>query len=554
MNRLTGAYPGKALIMRQVMHVVDAFRDWIEDHPLQQWLIDESDGASPEQKLWAGLFSTIFIMRFSEMNRYHVSYGDPDGLDPQRRTLSLHAAEDTTHSRLFLQDFCTLGWNERLDWRPSEVLHWLFTSEVTEGFRRRTELMTNLMISQPDPAVRYAMVEAIEAAGNALFRRTAQVANRYSAATGKDLVYWGEHHLALEDGHVVGDEDVFENLVLSPAQRNAAVHGAARVFELFDEQNSEMLTLAQETLSQGGFESRRARYAPPAGPAPVGGVQHLPLLVRSADLHPSQRPIHASLQRCVEAVRRSAALSFFKADTPEEALARLRLGLLFMAPGAGAAVATNRYTATFPRPVNAAERAINRLARRTEPRAPWFYADWASLDLDNQLGWSFAQTLEFVHLHPLTEASRDLRAVIHHYLASTSDPVLRYWTLVTVETLAGACLDEVRPLARQVEEQAGLSLPYLTRKLSAGRAAGTRHLEDDPAADALRFEALPVEVGVTEEAVAIVEEISSLMLRELSVLPEARAAGLLAGPGHLGQPPVGQPPAPAALASAATGR
>ena len=59
------------------------------------------------------------------------------------------------------------------------------------------------------------------------------------------------------------DDDAFEQAELTPAQREAARRRAIRIFELIDEQNSDMLRLAQETISQGGFDYRRAIHAAP---------------------------------------------------------------------------------------------------------------------------------------------------------------------------------------------------------------------------------------------------------------------------------------------------
>ena len=176
--------------------------------------------------------------------------------------ISAHADEDMTHSRLFMRDLRTLGWDEMLGWRPSELYYWLFLSEVNEQLRRRTTQITKLVIEAEDPLVRFAVVESIETCGNALFRHTTKLANEYTARTGKELIYWGEFHLARETGHAV-DDDAFEQAELTPAQREAARRRAIRIFELIDEQNSDMLRLAQETISQGGFEYRRAIHAAP---------------------------------------------------------------------------------------------------------------------------------------------------------------------------------------------------------------------------------------------------------------------------------------------------
>jgi hypothetical protein len=239
----------------QVMKVVDEWRDRIEDHPLHHWLVAD-DGVQPERKLWFSLYFANFIMYFRELNLYHISYRDDRSLDAHRESLSAHADEDMTHSKLFMRDFKTLGWDDLLGWRPSEVLHWLFSSEVNAHLRRRTTAITKLVIEAQDPMVRYAVVESIEACGNALFRHTERVAERYAARTGRELVYWGAFHLARETGHAV-DDDAFDGVVLSPSSarlRSAAPSGCTS-------------SSTSRTATCSGWRKRRSRrtVSTPAG-------------------------------------------------------------------------------------------------------------------------------------------------------------------------------------------------------------------------------------------------------------------------------------------------
>ena len=508
--------------MRQVMQVVDEWRERIEDHPLHRWLVATDDGVAPEDKLWFSLYFTNFIMYFRELNLYHISYGRYRDADPQRAALSAHADEDMTHSRLFMRDFKTLGWDDLLGWRPSEVFHWLFSSPVNEALRRRTTAITKLYIEAQEPAVRYAVVEAVEACGNALFRHTKELADRYTARTGRELIYWGEHHLARETGHAVEDdaEGEFETLELTPAQRDAAIRRVVRAFELIDEQNSDMLRLAQETLSQGGFAARRARYAPPAHVPAVDGVEPFDYHFWPADPHPSQQPVHEALGRCVRRVHSSGALSFFdpgEVTDIEETLARLRLALLFIATDTTGTPTVYRYMVPYPHPTDAAQRAVNRLAQRFGRRAAMLYVDWNSLDLDERLGWPVSRTLEFIYLDRATETHRDLRAVITHHIDVTTDPVLRYWTIVALKALTATYAEAIGALAARAEKELGRPLPYLSLKLNPEPP----DLEPDPEADAVRFETLPIDEETARRAVALVEEIHAAVQRRLDGMVDA---------------------------------
>ncbi|MFL6138205.1 MAG: hypothetical protein ACJ74O_10440 [Frankiaceae bacterium] len=516
--------------MQHVLKVVEEWRERIEDHPLHRWLVAEDDGVAPEDKLWFSLYFTNFIMYFRELNLYHISYGEQRHTDAQRAALSAHADEDMTHSRLFMRDFKTLGWDGLLGWKPSEVFHWLFSSPVNESLRKRTTAITKLYIEAEDPAVRYAVVEAVEACGNALFRHTKQVADRYAARTGRELIYWGEYHLHRETGHAVEDdaEGEFGHLELTPEQRTGAIRRAVRAFELIDEQNSDMLRLAQETISQGGFDGRRRRFAaPPTDVEAIEGTETFDYHFWPAAPHPTQQAIAAALKRCVQQVHDSGALSFFDVDGVEEALARLRLALLFIATDTTGTPTVYRYMVPYPFPTTPEERAVNRLAQRFGQRASMLYVDWASLGLDERLQWPVSRTLEFIYLDRATETHRDLRAVITHHIDATTDPVLRYWTIVALKALTATYAEAIGRLAARAEKDISRPLPYLSLKLNPYRP----ELEPDPEADAVRFESIAVGDDTAARAVALIEEIYGAVQRRLDGMIESGRRGDYAGLG-----------------------
>lgn len=514
--------------MEHVMKAIDEWRERIEEHPLHTWLIAQDDGIAPEQKLWFSLYFTNFIMYFRELNLYHISYGEDRRLDRQRESISVHADEDMTHARLFLRDFKLLGWDRRVGFRPSEVFHWLFSSEVNEDLRRRTTAIAKLVISAEAPVVRYAVVEAIEACGNALFRHTADVASRYEARTGKELIYWGAFHLARETGHAV-DDDAFEGVVLTDAQRKAAIRSAVRVFELIDEQNSDMLRLAQETISQGGFASQRERHAaPPTKVDFIDGPNTLDDSLAPSDLHPSQRPIQDALDRCTDTLRSSGLVEHFASDDLDEGLARLRMALLFLATDTLGSVTLYCHMVSYPFPKNPSERKINRMARQFGGRAETgpgrrslFYVDWSSLGLDEVLAWPASRTLEFIYLDQATDAWRRLRAVATHHIDVTEDPLRRYWTIRTLKSLNGVQASAMERLARSVERRIEKPLPYLTLKLSAQRP----NLEPDPEATAVRFETFALSPSAAEQVVLLVEEIGRAFQARSAAMIEAVRRG-----------------------------
>lgn len=507
--------------MKEVLPIIEYWRDRIEEHPLHTWLVTPERDVRPEQKLWFALYFANFIMYFRELNLYHISYGKDRKLDRQREAISAHADEDMTHSRMFMRDLKTLGWDEELGWRPSELYYWLFLSEVNESLRRRVTQITKLVIEAEDPCVRFAVVESIEACGNALFRHTDRLASEYSAATGKELIYWGAFHLARETGHVVEEDEyeAFETAELTEAQREAARRRAIRIFELIDEQNSDMLRLAQETISQGGFEYRRGIHAAaprwlPTIPGPeVFDFNFWP----DTDAHPTQRGIQETWRRCRAALRNSEHMKFFAADTLEEAKAKLRFAVLYSATDTCGTPTVYKYMLPYPIPVGARQRAINRLSRRFGRRAAMLFVDWQSLCLDECLEWPISRTLEFIYLDRATDSHRDTRGIITHHIDVTLDPVLRYWTIATLKGLTETYATATGRLADWVAAEAGVDLPYMTLRLRPDQV----ELERDPEADDIQFWRLEVGDETARQGIALVTGIYEQILARLDAMVES---------------------------------
>jgi hypothetical protein len=506
--------------MDQVMPTIEYWRDRIEDHPLHTWLVTPEDGVEPEQKLWFALYFTNFIMYFRELNLYHISYRDgrerdAPPLDPQREAISAHADEDMTHSRMFMRDLRTLDWDGLLGWKPSELYWWLFLSGVNEDLRRRVTQITKLVIEAEDPVVRFAVVESIEACGNALFRHTGGPAADFQGRTGKELIYWGAFHLARETGHAV-DDDAFDHAVLTPAQREAARRKSTRIFELIDEQNSDMLRLAQETISQGGFGHRRAVHAtPPRQLETVPGPEVFDFnFWPDSDAHESQHEIQATWRKLRSALRDSEHMRFFTAADLDEAIAKLRFAVLYSATDTCGTPTVYKYMLPYPIPVNAQQRAINRLSKRFGRRAAMLFVDWQSLQLDECLNWPLSRTLDFIYLDKATDSHRDTRGIITHHIDVTLDPVLRYWTIATLKGLTETYATATGELAEWVARDVGLDLPYMTLRLRPDSV----ELEDDPQADAIEFWRLPVSAETAQQGVVLVTGIYEQILARLDAM------------------------------------
>jgi hypothetical protein len=216
--------------MKHVVRRIRARVAELSKNPLLGWLGETA--VSPADRLVFLPMSIDFIMGFRDFNRYFITYEKPN--DELENALNEHAREDETHSALMLQDWASLGMDERLGWSPRD-LYWWMTCDRTQPSRRADFDLTYLAWANPDPMLRFAIIESMEAAGNLFFRRTVPLADALEQATGKRFPYFGKYHFDRETGHLQnGDERLFFRTPLSETQRSRALALVDRVFDVFE--------------------------------------------------------------------------------------------------------------------------------------------------------------------------------------------------------------------------------------------------------------------------------------------------------------------------------
>ncbi len=187
-----------------------------------------------------------FILNFGDLNR-HMLRDEPTS-DPYQRMLNEHTHEDDHHWPWYLEDYVKLG-HDALRQRPSETLKFLW-SEATVQSRLLSHRLAHLAWGA-EPAVRLAVVEAIEETGNVLFTLTSLLAAQVQQQTGTELRYCGEFHFRLESGHAMNhDHAELAGIGLSEAQRADAIARADQVFAWFADWTHELLAYAHQQASQ----------------------------------------------------------------------------------------------------------------------------------------------------------------------------------------------------------------------------------------------------------------------------------------------------------------
>ena len=213
--------------MRAVMDHRDERERELTGHPLFAWLRDGE--VPPGNRMDILPVSAPLPTMFRDLNMWVLRYPAP--ASPLQAAINAHTTEDATHSRLYIDDWRALGFDERLGFTVADTLWWLFASPHTRPFRDRLPVLAGIAAAdRGDPVLRFVQAEAIEASGNAFFAGVTPVAEEFSTLTGVQYRYFGQYHLDRETGHI-DTGNAFHHIVLDARQRAEALRLFDRVFD-----------------------------------------------------------------------------------------------------------------------------------------------------------------------------------------------------------------------------------------------------------------------------------------------------------------------------------
>ncbi|KAF0685165.1 Aste57867_22867 [Aphanomyces stellatus] len=258
--------------MEDIMHAIDSHTAVYAKHPLWALLKDGRGAAVAKTTLKAFAPAiSYFILAFRDFNDFVLPYDAPQS--DLEEALNVHALEDSTHYKLFLEDWEKLGGDALLapfaaaiDGLPEDdhrvasskpsaklasstkTLSFLWSDATNHHSRKLVYALIKLIHQYADDAaVRFAAVEAVEETGRVMFEATAKLANEIMASNNGDSYrYFGDYHLALETGHVINGtsqgtgcgcetDEKFKHLQLSSDQQTACHFVVDRVFAMFTE-------------------------------------------------------------------------------------------------------------------------------------------------------------------------------------------------------------------------------------------------------------------------------------------------------------------------------
>lgn len=491
--------------MKLVTERIESHKRRLVHHRFFEWL--KCDRGEPAESFRFAPVFVNFIMGFRDLNRWFLRYPEPQGR--YEEVINGHTYEDAKHSRLFLEDWKKLGFDARLRWTPGDTVWWLFAAPETEVFRAFSMEIMQMAVVHTDPLVRFAFMEAIEACGHVFFGETVAVAAQVEAAHGEELRYFGAFHLAREMGHLVGAGDLFDEAVLDDAQRATAIAVVDRIFEMFHIECDTLLAFAERGARQGP-EVRSEAVAQVSTPLRDEGriiADPYPESdVRVA--HPSQQRVIAHLERAKSRADGHPLFEWMESrDDGLTADQRLRRFVALWVPDILGYRDLAAYALTYRDPSTARHRAINRWTHQLTSHHALFMGDWAALDMDNRLGWTASETIEFYMLGPQSELQRRSMATFVDLAFRYPDPSLRYWLVRALEASGDAFFARTSRLAHAVEAVCGTRLDYLAARHELAHAS----LLPDPEAERVVFESESLSAVQVAAAIGFIDAVFSAL-------------------------------------------
>ncbi|MBB6498394.1 hypothetical protein [Pedobacter cryoconitis] len=197
-----------------------------EQHPFFNY-IKTSDGPI-NQRLRFLPEMAHFVMSFSDLNKYVLPFVNPS--TDLEIAVNMHALEDANHSMWYISDLDTMGFNENVS--TTKNISYLWSDELAPS-RILTYELVGIIKNKPAEA-RLAIIEAIEATGNAFFSILTTVTGTAASPVAAKLKYLGALHLSHETGHTIGSNDnLLDSINFTDSEYLAVRHDIDKTFAAF---------------------------------------------------------------------------------------------------------------------------------------------------------------------------------------------------------------------------------------------------------------------------------------------------------------------------------
>ena len=434
--------------MDEVFRHVDERSAQLAGHPLLTWL--KTAPVPPARRLQILPVLAPLAMACRDICTWVLPYPSPQ--DDLQAAINVRAASGLPHCTQYLADWDALGLDEKLGWRFSDLLWWLFLAPETEAMRRaRMQLLAMPAADGGDPLLRCAWSDAADACNSLFFGATAPVAGQVARRTGLQYRYLGNNRLALAGRHPAYAA-AFTGHRLTGSRRAQAVALADSVIDTFESLFSCVLEYGTAYPAAGQVPHR------PAGVTPAGAGS----LPRRS---PQARPVNAAIQGLLHEWRAHTAqhhlYEWLRSSQAPAAAGRLALLL----PEWAMSIVGYHDLCTFALPcqqeTGTAAADLNSWAGKLSGHSAAFLADWDALGLDGRLGWTASQALHWLYVDPRMDAYRRTMAKAVRMAAGCVSPLARMWLLEALEASGQAWFAAAMEPAEEVERGTGGRLDYL---------------------------------------------------------------------------------------------
>lgn len=242
--------------MKEVLKLIEQKKLAYFELPFFQFLQDKS--IDPLQRLSFAPCVAPFSMGFAELNK-SVFREDPTD-NPIQEIINRHTKEDDHHWLWYFEDLRQLELDQSMKFTDSLKFLW---SEETKVSRKLVYELYKYTYKAP-PIEKLVVIEVIEATGNVASSFFAQVSHEVKVAYGKECLYFGDVHLAVETGRTVGNKRVekfIDDIQLDDETRMRAFELVEIIYELFIELTNALLSYAQKYIvSQANFKQHEIGF------------------------------------------------------------------------------------------------------------------------------------------------------------------------------------------------------------------------------------------------------------------------------------------------------
>ncbi len=497
--------------MRKALSILAARSRELESDRLYRW-IKEAVHKDPRRNFDS--FIPIFglIMTFPFYNMQYLSYdkdrtkqrwaddgaANANAVDRLAEVINAHAREDRTHAALFLRDMRALDLAEV--WginRASTMLWTLWMSPMMDTAQRNFAGRIRALLSVKDewPPFRYLHVEQLELDGNLLFSAATAKSSDVEKLLNMRPLYFAQHHLDRESGHV--GESEFREVVLTPDQAAHAEQVIEAKHALSVEMNELMYRFACAAESRGSagvmladerascmvqVKERVARYVDGQLPAPAWHIRPVTApAVRSADGVASdckQAPLIDAWHRHHADFLRHRFSQILGQARGAEATFALRCAALLFAPRICSLHPFYKFDCkTDDLRRGPGTETIDSISDAFATEAQLFCHDWDVLGMDQCIPWDVPTLAEWMFFDP-TYGRVELEA-LHAFRRETvrinDDPLIKYWAMLSMHFMSRAFFAATAPPAHDFEQRHPELLPLVYFR-------GVHHLLYDEAA------------------------------------------------------------------------